>query len=193
MDKKTDYTQEAIGRLLASLADKTTLNALISSFLDRCQELEDAAYPLYEQRNIDDATGDRLDGFGQIFNVARAGRSDDDYRLRLRAELAILLSQGTAYDLLRVYQLLIGQTPLDMRYSDYTPKTVYIRPRDFDATGFDMDTIANLIRRAAPAGTHVHVLYSFESDDDNVFKFGASGSELSSSNGFGNGTFSGVS
>lgn len=192
MQQKTDYRSEAIGRLLASLQDKANLNALVSAFLDRCQELEDAAFPLYTQRNIDSAEGDRLDGLGELTNVPRAGRNDDDYRLRIKAELAILLSQGTAYDLLRVYQLLISQTPLDMDFDEYYPKTVFIRPRDFDSTDFDLETIATLVRRAAPAGTNVQVLASFEASDDNVFKYGATGSESSSSNGFGNGTYTGA-
>ena len=41
-------------------------------------------------------TGDRLDGLGVIVDVLRGGRGDDAYRLRIRAELAILKSKGVA-------------------------------------------------------------------------------------------------
>ena len=174
---KTDYTAEGLLRLLTTLQGGANYEALASSFLDRCQELETAAFPLYTERNIDTATGDRLNRIGQLFLVPRDNRTDDDYRLRLRAEIAILTSIGTEYDLVRVAQLLVSAAdPTNLNYIEFYPKTAFVRVVDHIVTGSVADQVitAALLQRAAPAGTEVHFLYSLiESDDTKVFKFSA--------------------
>ncbi len=196
-DLKTDYTSEALLRLLSTLQGGTNYEALASSFIDRCQELETAAHPMLEQRSIDLAEGDRLDRIGAIVIVPRGGRDDDDYRLRIRAELAILQSNGTALDLINILQLLTGQaSTTDIKLDEYFPKTVYMRPQNHilaDVT--EAGTIQALLRRAVSAATNLQLIYTLsEVDDDNLFRFSdTSGTpETSSSKGFGNGTFTGV-
>lgn len=195
-DLKSNYTSEALGRLLSTLQGGTGYEALATSFLDRCQELEDAAHPMLAQRSIDNAEGDRLDRIGAIVVVPRGGRTDEDYRLRIRAELAILQSNGTARDLINILQLLTGQLTPAIELDEYFPKTVYMRSENLalaDAT--EGATMAALLRRAVSAGTNLQLIFSIlETDDDNVFRFSdTSGTpETSSSKGFGNGTLNGV-
>ncbi len=191
---KTDYTEEALLRILSTLQGGTSYEALASSFLDRCQELEDEAHPMLAQRSITLAEGDRLDRIGALVVVPRGGRTDTDYRLRIRAELAILQSTGTALDLIIILQLLTGHT--DIKLDEYFPKSVYIRAQNFvlaDTT--EAQTMQVLLRRAVSAATGLQLIYTLiESDDDDLFRFSDTTDtpETSSSKGFGNGTFAGV-
>jgi len=195
---KTDYTSEGLDRLLTTLQGGAKTEALVAAYVDRAQELEDAAFPLYSQWDIETATEDRLDRIGQIFLVPRSGLTDEPYRLRLRAEIAILTSIGTWYDLVRVIQLLTAApSSTNVAYYEFFPKTSFVRVIDHAVSGTvaDQAISAALLRRAAPAGTEVHYVYSLtESDDANVFKFSASAETTESSATYGteNGSLAGT-
>jgi len=172
--EKTDYTTEAQERLLSTLQGATKLEALAASYTDRCQELEAEAYDLLEQRSIENAVGDRLDQIGWLFNVPRSGRLDEPYRLRLRAEIAILNSDGTASALMGVVRLLFALPDLDIEYSEGQPKTAVLRPRDYASLipDWELDDILDLLRRAAPSGTDVELVVSGnKTSDADIFHF----------------------
>lgn len=156
------------------------------------QDLEDAAFPYYQQKDIDEATGDRLDQIGTIVNVQRGGRTDAAYRQRIRAENAILSSKGTANDLIEVLQLLAGTTN-DVFYDDAYPKGALLRVEDYawSVTQDRMDQNLFDLQRATPAGTEVDLVYSLtQANDDNVLRFSdtADTTEASQTYGLSNGT-----
>lgn len=193
-DHKTDYTAEALERLLSTLQGGTKTEALVSSYLDRCQELEDAAYELLEQRGIDSATGDRLDRIGALVGIPRGGQEDNTYRLRIRAEIAVLNSDGLASDILDVLRLLVGATVAQVSISEYFPKTVYVYTHNL-IVDEDTAVIASLLRRAVSAGTELQFIFStVEVNDANTFHFSETPgtSEAAKTYGFGNGTLNGV-
>ena len=193
--KNDTVTADGLDLLLEQFSGSVQLRSLLSSFLNRAQDFEDAAHPIIDARNLDVATGHRLDGFGQIANIPRGGLSDDDYRLRIQAELAVLTSQGSIEDLTAILQLLIGMpSPPDIQIDEYCPKAIYMRARDF-IVDEDPAVIGNLLRRAVSAATYLQFIYTpAEADDDDLFRFSdTSGTpEFSSSKGFGNGTFAGA-
>jgi hypothetical protein len=189
------HTAEARAQLLEQFQNSEDLKALLSVFVDQVQDLENATQPIIDARDIDTMTGDRLDGLGEIVNVSRGGTSDTAYRLRIRAELAILRSNGSEADLVNILLLLLAMDTKDIQFDEYYPKTVYMRPRNTDIGANDMSLVNTLMRRATPVGTELHIIYSTaETDDDNVFRFSdTSGTpELASTKGFGNGTLDGV-
>lgn len=194
MAQKTNYTSEGQDRLLQSLKEREDVLALSAAYLDRCQEFEDAAYPIIEQRNIDDAVGHRLDRIGQLVHVERGGRTDDAYRLRIRAEFAILRSDGLVDNLINITRLLLGMATADVQVDQQYPKSIFIRPRNTTVTQADADVVADQLRRAVSAATYLQFIYTtLEDDDNNLFRFAPSGaSEASKDYGFGNGTLAGA-
>jgi len=189
------HTATGLGRLLEQFKGSVRFRALLSSYVDGVQDFEDVAYQIINARRLDIAAGYQLDGLGQIVNVPRGGRDDEDYRLRIRAELAIILSQGTTEDLIGVLRLLLGlASPPDIQIDEYYPKAIFMRPRNFIVND-DPATIAALLRRAASAATNLQFVYSqTESDDDDLFRFSDTNgtSETSSSHGYSNGTYTGA-
>jgi hypothetical protein len=189
------HTATGLDRMLDQFDGSVNLRLLASSYLDQAQSLEDVAYQLINARSLAIVSGYQLDGLGQIVNVPRSGRNDTDYRLRIRAELAVLLSQGSLEDLIAVLQLLIGMpSPPSIQIDEYYPKAIYMRARNF-VVDEDPVMIASLLRRAVSAATYLQFIYTtVEADDDDLFRFSDTNgtSETSSSHGYSNGMFTGA-
>lgn len=153
-DQKTDIVETALGRLLQQFEGSVNFRSLVASYLEQVQSLEDAAWPLLGERSIDNATGHRLDGIGQIFGVTRGGRNDTDYRLALKVEIAILLSNGTEAALLDIIQQIVKMTTADYEFVEYFPKSVYIRAINWASTDAISVAAGAALSRAASAATH---------------------------------------
>ena len=162
-DKNEDITTLGLSRLLDQFGDSTNLRSLLTSYLDQAQALEDAAHPLLGERDIDQMTGDRLDGLGQITKQFRSGLDDDDYRQQLKAELAVLRSQGTAEEILTIAQLLIEMATADYELIEHHPKALYLRPVDHVLTQ-DPAIVAAKLRRAVSATTDMLFVYALQAD-----------------------------
>lgn len=130
-DQDTTITADGLAQMLEQFKGSGNLRLLASSYLDQAQAFEDAVWPLLNERSLANATGDRLDGIGEIFDTPRGGQNDADYRLTLQTEIGVLLSRGTEADLLTIAQLLIQMTTPDYEFTEYFPKSLYLRPVDF--------------------------------------------------------------
>lgn len=169
---KADHVEEGIALLLGQFQDDATkLQALLTSFMTQIQAFESEAHPLLLERDLYTATGDRLDGLGQIVGEERQGRSDTIYRIRIIARLAVIKSSGTAEELINILQLITNQdTPADIWYREYYPKTVYIRAKNYTPPD-PPELIGGLLRAAKPAGTKLVYIYAEDADDTNLFTF----------------------
>lgn len=190
-----DHTEAGLDTLLAEFQQASKLKSWLAAHLDQVQDLEDGMQPLLASHSIDIAVGVGLDVIGAILGLPRGGLIvDDDYRLRLRAEVAINNSEGTQFDLINVLQLLIGLPTKDIQYDEYFPKTVYLRPRNHIVDD-DTDVVLALLKRAAPAGTEIHIVYStVETSDDDIFRFStvADTTQTSATYGTENGSLNGA-
>ena len=159
-DQNTTIVSEGLTRLLDQFKGSPNLLALATSYLEQVQTLEDAAWPLLAERGIDNMTGDRLDGLGEILGHSRGGRSDAGYRLALKGELAVLQSEGTAEEMIALAQLLIQMPTADYEVIEYWPKGFYIRPVDHVLTQ-DPALIGTMLDRAISAATTMSFVDSF--------------------------------
>ena len=185
-DQNTSIRETGLGRLLQQFAGSVNLNELIGIYLDQVQALEDAAWPLLGERSLDNATGDRLDGLGEIVVVKRAGRNDTEYRAVLKAEFAVLRSNGTAEDLLTIAQLFIQMPTPEYEFLEYYPKTVYLRAVNYPLPTTSL-AVTTSLRRVVSAGTQLLFVYAHNSDGV-LFSFSSSptASESSTQTGLGN-------
>lgn len=189
---KTDYTEEALRRLLTTLQDDEQIDGLIASYLDRAQELEDAAHPMLVQRSIQNAEGVQLDGIGGLVGEPRGGRSDELYRVFLTLRILTNRSRATADDLIEIVATRTGQDPStwDVDLDEYFPRTIYIRAKHFDEQY--PEVVAGFLRQARGAGFRIHYIYTNQEDDANVFRFSStSSSETGVAHGFGSGHLAG--
>ncbi|MDH4281376.1 MAG: hypothetical protein OEV36_01870 [Myxococcales bacterium] len=164
-EENTTIVETGLGRLLDQFKGSVNLKLLLQSYLQRVQDLEAAAYPLYTERSLANATGDRLDRIGQLFGITRGGRDDTAYRLAITTELAILFSRGTEVELLNIVQLVVQMPTADYDYVEYYPKTVYLRPVNYPiSAGYNAQSAKIAVARAASAGTRVLFVYAFQVD-----------------------------
>lgn len=182
-DKDITVTEDGLDQLLDQFDGSLNLRLLLSSYLAQAQAFEDAIHPLLLERSLAAATGDRLDGLGQIAGLGRAGLDDDDYRLAIIAEFAILQSNGTAEEMLTILDLLLQLSPnpvTSFELVEYFPKTLYLRPVDreeFFLEPVNMDAIGTALRRAISAGTELLFVWSYYLDSD-TFTLSSQGAVL---------------
>jgi len=183
---KNDHEQEGLDLLLAQFQDRELLAELIKAFLIQIQELEDVNASLMTEPIIDSSSGDQLDVLGRIVGQPRDGRTDEIYRLWIKARIQLNRSSGTAEEILNLVRLITGLADSEVRISDYYPAAFIVW--ELVDSGVDPDTILELINLARGAGIEVHLGYPVT--PDNFFQFtqiggvsGSSYSEIGGANG----------
>ena len=73
-------------------------------------------WQLLAERALEVAADEQLDVLGRVLVLPRAGASDDDYRLRLKARLLVLRSCGGPEDIIAVFRVLFGAVEMTPTY-----------------------------------------------------------------------------
>jgi hypothetical protein len=161
-----DHVTRGVQRLIERYRTPKT-SALLASWLTEVQAAEDALWQLMTERAIDTAYGVTLDVLGAIVGQPREGRSDDEYRLWISAASLVSRSQGTPEELIAITRKLIPAGS-SARLEEYYPAAFLMRV----GGGLDVSDgyeIAQLLRRAKPAGVGMHLTWTAPGAD--VFTF----------------------
>lgn len=86
--------------------DKPNLAALLTTFLDPIQEIENQIWFVLYGRMVEYAEGDALDMLGRIVGQERNSASDDVFRARIAVRIRINQSFGRALDVIEMLMLL---------------------------------------------------------------------------------------
>lgn len=154
LSKDSEITNEALARLPSWLQKSSNLQDLITIFADRYQTLENIAWTLYTERDINSAIGEQLDVIGVIVTLARlSGQSDNDYRIALLGRIPYLSYSGEAEVLINTY-LSLFQTPMGnalyVELIETQPSTVKLTVNILTDPGIDVQAQAVMSRiRAA--------------------------------------------
>lgn len=108
--KNTTIQTDGIDLLLSQLRGKDNFEAFISCFLSVLQAAEDDVFQIRYAQKLDDAYGDMLDKWGEMVGISRQGRADDEYRIQIKAKIAINISKGTIDEVASIFNLLTGAT-----------------------------------------------------------------------------------
>lgn len=94
--KITDHTDRAYELLLGQFKDKPVIAALLKTWTDMIQEVEDDLYSLMAETLFLNAEGKNLERYGQLFGIPFPdGLTDEEYRELLIAEIMKRSSDGT--------------------------------------------------------------------------------------------------
>lgn len=165
-----NHVEQALALLLDQYKDKPRIAGLVKAFINRCQELEDAAWHLWISRRIENATGDQLDQIGAIVGEPRSSRPDDVYKIYVNARIRINWSQGTSDDVIAVLRIV---EPAAFRLVESYPAG--FRVEYIDAPAVPVAVLADLMAQARAAGMGGVLLDSGVAEDE-TFLF-VSGSE----------------
>jgi hypothetical protein len=173
------HTAEGLGLLISALRGKPVMGALLTTWLDQVQEVEDALWILYGL-GIDDSSDHALDQIGVVLGHPRPDSlSDALYRRVLHAVVIALRSSGTGPDLLAAMRALLGSYAFTM--IEAYPATVLFEPTA--APDLAALTMLGVLRRVRSGGVGLQ-LVDVPSGDTFGFSADAEVSSTDSARGF---------
>lgn len=122
----TDHVQAGLALLIEQYRGKPRLEGMLTAYLNRVQELEDATWSVITGRLIDYAVGVQLDVLGKLVGQARQTDLDEPYRARIRARIRANRSLGHAADLVAVAMLAANATTSQVTYEELQPATALV-------------------------------------------------------------------
>jgi|SRR6185436_1046527 len=166
LTKKTDYIEQGLDRLLEQYKNKPRLQGLIEPWLGWIQKLEDAVWEVITLRYLETGSGAQLDILGKILGAPRANLSDENYRVRLKAQGIILRTKGNPVDIESLLQLC---SPYDFAVTEHAIATLLVEltePVDVDT--FDIFVLWQILIEAKAGGVRLELTYSPNLDDDDL-------------------------
>jgi len=103
--KSTDHVVRGLARLLQQYQSSPYLRGLLTSYLNRIQDLENALWEVILYRLLPNASGIQLDKLGKIVGRGRGSLNDSNYVLAIQAEIAINRSDGTPDQMINIATL----------------------------------------------------------------------------------------
>ena len=181
LEQVTDHEEQAYGLFIEQYSERPRLAALLASYTQEIQELEDAIWAVRLGRFLDNAEGAQLDVIGKLVGERRDGRADNVYRVLITAKIRVNWSQGRPNDVIAVVRIVQGTENTHRYVSVFPASFEIVFDNDFVESdrGFTApelaEIIARLVRGARRAGVHSMVLTVQEGEtpmqvsyDDNV-------------------------
>lgn len=186
LEPVADHRPEAIANLKAQFRGKAAFGAFVGALVAPLNEIETTLFAMLAQRvDIDAAEGVQLDQLGAMLGVLRNGGSDAAYRLRIRAEIAVLSSRGTGDDIINATEDLVAGWGVKLVEPSFAPAEFEATlRRDSDGallplqgiSEADADLIAQYIQRARAAGVYFVFRYTIpNAGSEPFFRFDGSG------------------
>jgi hypothetical protein len=139
-------------RLLNQFQNLPGWEAILSALLEQFDELEDSSTQLGVLSAIDRNVGAQLDNIGALIGEPREGFDDVVYRLHLKARVFLNKGSGTAPEILRMFDTLLGGA-VDLRLEDEYPATFSLHTEDSAALdGTLAPYLATFLSQARAAG-----------------------------------------
>jgi len=119
VDHVADWAQRAWDRFPSRYRGKQRIEALVRSFGDAAQMLEDLAYEVLVDTLLTNASGVTLDKLGAIAGSPRGPFTDHEYKQIIRARILANTCIGTVDDVVAVYEA--ATAPSEVRYWGHPP------------------------------------------------------------------------
>lgn len=161
---------ENIKELIASqFQGKDNIRIFLEAVMDLVQELEYVAFDLRDLRALDTAEGEQLDGIGEIVDLPRDGKTDEEYRSELGVKISINVSGGQPEVLIGVVASLTQATKVHTQ--EIFPAT-FIMHSDGEVIPANL---IDLMKKLKPAGVAVQITidggetpFVFDGDPDGL-------------------------
>ncbi len=108
--KNENYVEEALDLLLEQFKNKAYIEALLSSYVTQIQLSENANYDVWYNFLIDNANDAQLDVLGIFVGEVRRSVDNDEYRIYIKARIAINRSSGKIPEILAILQIIAPST-----------------------------------------------------------------------------------
>lgn len=173
VEHSIDHEERAVRKLLSRLRQPRT-SALVRSWAEQKQRIEDAAHEVAEHLNIEKGFGVILDMIGSIVLAGRNGLSDDDYKIFLRAKARAIRSTGRPADNVDVLELATnGEKSFRFRNAPPASSVIVL----VDELDIPLAPLLELLALANGLGTSTYFYYSTAPKDEQL-RYGWSGNPV---------------
>ncbi len=169
-----NHVAEGLALLIQQFKGKPRLEAILSSYLEQVQELEDDFWDVFSNRWVETAEGIQLDGLGEIVGERRQGAPDDEYRAFVRARIRVNRSNGKMPELVEILSLILDGEEVVAR--EYYPAAIVMGA--LDELEVNAKRVSSMLRQAKGGGIRIDLVYS-KVEKTSTLTFGWSGASLS--------------
>lgn len=148
--------ERAIDLIPEKFKGKLSVEAFVETYSSGVQDVENLLTDILVNSEINEAEGRQLDILGDLFGESRKGRGDFDYRLGLKARIAVNTSNGTPDEILEILTILTGSP--DVSIFEHYPSEFAVAAT-VTRNGGSLNAIDNLppnirqsIKEAGPIG-----------------------------------------
>lgn len=149
--KISDHASRIKELLPQQWKDLPNIDNLLTLFATKVQEIENMMFQLLEDRVLDAAAGQQLDGIGEIVGETRNGRGDAEYKSALDVRIKINISSGTPETMIDVMASLTNSTHIN--FIEQYPAEVELHSNG----DFIPPNLLENIKRIAPAAVAVYL------------------------------------
>ena len=168
-----DIDQQSLDWLVTQFKQSENLKEFLGALNHTHADFETILDNIRTNLNVDVATGFMLDVLGGLVGEDRQSRSDDIYRLFIKARIRANISGSTADELIQIVQVLKSATEawnalsaedqalvnFEVFYAIYAPAYYAITVSGLDLTASDVAAIAEILDLADPAGVGSDISY----------------------------------
>ncbi len=159
-----DRMQRTIDSLLEQFKGQPNMSAIMASYGQQFQEVEDMFIQLYLLRALSTAEGEQLDQLGKIIGEPRGDRDDDNYRAALYGRIALNRSHARIEDVLFAMTSIYESGSYELREID--DAAFMLRLKDGIPATLDPETFNDALQRIKGGGIGAYFHYSDDDDSD---------------------------
>ncbi len=137
IEQITDYDVN-LELILTQFQDSEKLKGIISSAHKSANDIEQALWEILTEMCLDNAIGAQLDIIGRVFDVDRAGQTDEEYREAIRIKASTSYS-GEPEAIISILRSMFGASFVD--YAPLYPGKFYAYT-DLGLTSADLEKFA---------------------------------------------------
>lgn len=163
--KITTHVEDALSRLPEEFNGKENETFVVTTMAEQVQELENAWWQLFAERQIDTAVGQQLDDIGLIVLELRNGKSDADYKRFLNARIATNNSEGRISDVIRVTRSVLDDPTLAITFNAGWPAALVMNVTLGIMTSSDADILISFLRDTVAGGVRIILEYLNELEE----------------------------
>lgn len=162
--KINNHVQAALARLLQQYKGQPRIEAMISSFVEQIQDIENAMFDLDAGRQIANAVGAQLDGIGEIVGFPRNGLDDMTYLVFLYGKIGENTSDTTKDKIINIALLVFISNFVLMDEIPPAAVGLEIGSPGLDPSLFVLAT--ELVAKSLGGGIGLGFLATYDSDDN---------------------------
>lgn len=159
----------AVSRFIDQFKDKAKLAALLASYAEQIQDIEDAAFEVMLERSLDNAVGIQLQILAKIVGAPITTSVDDELRIIIRTQIAINLSDGTPEDLINILRLVLLLSGETFRITEEPPHQVRLTIDDPLSSIVNPNTTVTLLDSADMGSIRILLSYFVDTAAEDMF------------------------